>query len=203
AADLADRMAESYGDFDPSGWEPPDHWLPATTVPLRHPLRVVPTPGHTRGHVVYVDESRGLMFSGDHVLPRITPSIGFELGEPGRPLRDYLDSLALVTTLPDTRLLPAHGPTTPSTHTRVKELLAHHDNRLAEAENALTTGAHDGHSIASHLTWTNRSVRFEDLNDFNQMLAVNETIAHLDVLVDRNRANLSEVNGVAHYTPPN
>jgi glyoxylase-like metal-dependent hydrolase (beta-lactamase superfamily II) len=49
------------------------------------------------------------MFAGDHVLPRITPSIGFEQNAAGLPLRDYLDSLKLVRDLPDRRLLPAQG----------------------------------------------------------------------------------------------
>jgi glyoxylase-like metal-dependent hydrolase (beta-lactamase superfamily II) len=201
AADLAERMAEGYGEFDASGWEPPDHWLAAGTVALRFPLRVVPTPGHTRGHVVYLDERRGLLFSGDHVLPHITPSIGFELGEPGLPLGDYLDSLELMTAFPDARLLPAHGPVAASTHARVGELLAHHDKRLAETEDALGAGARDGHAVAGRLPWTSRSVAFGDLNDFNRMLAVNETVAHLDVLVARGRAGVSEVDGVARYSP--
>jgi glyoxylase-like metal-dependent hydrolase (beta-lactamase superfamily II) len=193
AADLAARMAEGYGEFDPSGWEPPDRWLDAGTVPLRHPLEVVPTPGHTRGHVVYRDETRGLLFSGDHVLPHITPSIGFELGEPGLPLGDYLDSLELMTAFPDTRLLPAHGPVAGSTHTRVEELRDHHAKRLAETEDALGAGARTGHAVAGVLGWTRRAIPFGDLDDFNRMLAVNETVAHLDVLVARGRAGVSEV----------
>ncbi|MBE8520636.1 MBL fold metallo-hydrolase [Amycolatopsis sp. H6(2020)] len=200
APELAARMAEGYGEFDPSGWEPPDRWLEAGTVPLRHPLDVLPTPGHTRGHVVYRDETRGLLFSGDHVLPHITPSIGFELGEPGLPLGDYLDSLELMTAFPDTRLLPAHGPVAASTHTRVEELLDHHDKRLAETEDALGAGARTGFAVAERLPWTRRAVAFADLNDFNRMLAVNETVAHLDVLVARGRATLSEADGVARYS---
>ncbi|MEU5262905.1 MBL fold metallo-hydrolase [Amycolatopsis sp. NPDC021455] len=199
APELAARMAEGYGEFDASGWEPPDRWLHAGTVPLRHPLEVLPTPGHTRGHVVYRDAGRGLLFSGDHVLPHITPSIGFELGEPGLPLGDYLDSLDLMTAFPDTRLLPAHGPVAASTHTRVEELLDHHDKRLAETEDALGAGARSGYAVAERLSWTRRAVPFGDLNDFNRMLAVNETVAHLDVLVARGRATVSEVEGVARY----
>jgi glyoxylase-like metal-dependent hydrolase (beta-lactamase superfamily II) len=141
-----------------------------------------------------------LLFSGDHVLPHITPSIGFELGEPGLPLGDYLDSLRLITTFPDARLLPAHGQVTGSSHDRVTELLAHHDVRLAEAEAELRSGALDGHAVASRLAWTRRAIRFADLNDFNQMLAVNETMAHLDVLVARGRATASESNGVVRYS---
>ena len=44
-------------------------------------LEAVATPGHTKGHLVFHDLDAGLLFSGDHVLPTISPSIGFELGE--------------------------------------------------------------------------------------------------------------------------
>ncbi|MBP2326065.1 glyoxylase-like metal-dependent hydrolase (beta-lactamase superfamily II) [Kibdelosporangium banguiense] len=198
ASDLADRIENSYGEFDPTGWELPDQWLQAGPTPFG--LEVIPTPGHTKGHVVFLDRTRGLLFSGDHVLPHITPSIGFELGEPGLPLGDYLESLHLITTFPDTRLLPAHGQTTPSAHTRVTELLAHHDTRLAEAEATLSPNPVDAHTVATHLPWTRRAVKFENLNDFNQMLAINETMAHLDVLVARGRATTSKKNGVVKYS---
>ena len=42
--------------------------------------------------------------------------------------------------------------------------------------------------MAHKLTWTRREVPLTDLDDFNQMLAVNETGAHLDVLVARGHA---------------
>ncbi|MFF1691757.1 MULTISPECIES: hypothetical protein [unclassified Streptomyces] len=72
-----------------------------------------------------LDGRRGLLFSGDHVLPRITPSIGFEAADPGaRPLAAYRDSLHLITEHAYARLLPAHDPVTDSTHTRVAELVA-------------------------------------------------------------------------------
>jgi glyoxylase-like metal-dependent hydrolase (beta-lactamase superfamily II) len=200
AGDLAERIrnSDTYGDFDPSGWELPDRWLEAGTTSFG--VDVIPTPGHTKGHVVFLDRLRGLLFSGDHVLPHITPSIGFELGEPGLPLGDYLDSLRLITTFPDARLLPAHGQVTGSSHERVTELLAHHDVRLAEAEAELGSVALDGRAVASRLGWTRRAVRFADLNDFNQMLAVNETMAHLDVLVARGRVVASELDGVVRYS---
>jgi glyoxylase-like metal-dependent hydrolase (beta-lactamase superfamily II) len=200
AGELAERIenSEVYGDFDPSGWELPDRWLQAGTTLFG--LEVIPTPGHTKGHVVFLDRPSGLLFSGDHVLPHITPSIGFELSEPGLPLGDYLNSLELITTFPDARLLPAHGQVATSSHERVTELMAHHDVRLAEAEAALTNGSLDGRMVASRLAWTRRATRFADLDDFNQMLAVNETMAHLDVLVSRGRATASESNDVVWYS---
>ena len=58
-------------------------------------LRAVATPGHTQGHTVFADLEQNLLFAGDHVLPRITPSVGFEAVMGELPLGDYLRSLRL------------------------------------------------------------------------------------------------------------
>ncbi|WP_326691751.1 MBL fold metallo-hydrolase [Streptomyces sp. NBC_01795] len=203
AGELADRVrAMDHGGYDPAVWEAPDRWLGAETLRFGDSeLRAVPTPGHTRGHVVYLDERRGLLFSGDHVLPHITPSIGFELAESGGlPLADYLDSLRLMTRYADAHLLPAHGPVTDSAHARVAELLAHHDDRLGKSLSALGEGTLDAHAVARELSWTRREVPFGELSAFNQMLAINETAAHLDVLVLRGQATAAFTNGVNRYT---
>ncbi|MFI5798998.1 MBL fold metallo-hydrolase [Streptomyces sp. NPDC051677] len=204
AHDLAERVAAMYDDdFDPTVWEAPDRWLHAEELHFGDArLTVVPTPGHTQGHVVYHDRARGLLFSGDHVLPHITPSIGFELGEPSLPLGDYLESLHLMTTLADARLLPAHGPVGDSVHARAGELLAHHDDRLAETLATLGEGVRTAHEVAGELGWTRRKVPFADLGVFDQMLAVNETAAHLDVLVVRGRARRTQTDGVNWYVVP-
>ena len=55
-------------------------------------LRAVHTPGHTLGHLVYHDAASEIMFAGDHVLPHITPSIGFEPAGNRMALRDYLSA---------------------------------------------------------------------------------------------------------------
>jgi glyoxylase-like metal-dependent hydrolase (beta-lactamase superfamily II) len=179
----------------------PDEWLGEAEVELeKRVLRVIPTPGHTRGHVVFADQAAGLMFAGDHVLPHITPSIGFELAEPGLPLADYLASLRLVTTFEDAELLPAHGPAGGSAHARAAELLAHHDIRFAATLGALGSRTRDAYAVAQALTWTRREVPFADLNPFNQMLAVNETAAHLDVLVHRGQLSMEVASGVKQYT---
>ncbi len=148
-------------------------------------LEVVATPGHTQGHVVFVDEAAGLLFSGDHVLPHITPSIGFEQVPVESALADYLASLSLVRGMPDHRMLPAHGPVRPTTHDRIDELLAHHEHRLRQSADAVAAGNTTAWDVAHALPWTRHERAFDDLDVFNQMLAVNETAAHLDVLVRR------------------
>ena len=190
-------------DFDLSDWEYPDRWLDdGVELPLvDRTLRVIATPGHTVGHVVFHDAAAGILFAGDHVLPHITPSVGVQVVRPDSPLRDYLQSLRLMLALPDARLLPAHGPVTDSTHARVEELLRHHDQRLTATADAVASGHDTAFAVAGMLGWTRRQRRLPDLDTFNQVLAVNETMAHLDVLVERDWLAREIVDGVAHYTP--
>ena len=185
----------------PPGWEAPDEWLaPGQQIELDdRTLRVVPTPGHTQGHVVFTDAGSGRLFAGDHVLPHITPSIGFEPVLARQPLGDYLASLRLVRAMPDLRLLPAHGPVTASTHTRVDELLRHHDDRFTACADAVAAGAVTGYQVAQALRWTRRGRHLEELDPFNQMLAVIETRLHLDLLAAQGRLAVSWDDGVARY----
>jgi glyoxylase-like metal-dependent hydrolase (beta-lactamase superfamily II) len=201
AAEIAAQIERWDGDHDLSDWEYPDHWLDdGIDIDLdRRTLRVIATPGHTIGHVVFHDAGAGALFAGDHVLPHITPSIGVQLVRPESPLRDYLESLRLVLQLPDARLLPAHGPVTESTHERVEQLLHHHAERLDKTAAAVAAGASTGFEVAAGLGWTRRQRRLAELDLFNQMLAVSETVAHLDVLVERGWLTRTEVAGVVHY----
>jgi glyoxylase-like metal-dependent hydrolase (beta-lactamase superfamily II) len=182
----------------------PDEWLSGTKdIELdKRTLRALPTPGHTQGHVVFLDTESSLLFAGDHVLPHITPSIGFEPARAQLPLGDYLDSLRLVRSYPDMRLLPAHGPVAPSVHGRVDELLRHHDERLAATLETVRDGAGTAYEAARRLGWTRRHRHFDELDVFNQLLAVGETSAHLELLVVRGALRSATVDGVVGYSLP-
>lgn len=201
AAELAELNRDSDHGLPEGIWEEPDEWLRASDVVDlgSRRLDVLETPGHTRGHVVFRDDEAALLFAGDHVLPHITPSIGFEPVSGPLPLRDYLASLRLVRGLPDTWLLPAHGRVTRSVHARVDELLEHHAQRLSVSLAEILAGARTAYEVATRLRWTQRHRAFADFSPFNQMLAVLETQAHLDVLVDRGRLARFEDAGVLHY----
>jgi glyoxylase-like metal-dependent hydrolase (beta-lactamase superfamily II) len=183
-------------------WEDPDRWIvDGTDLDLRtRTLRAVHTPGHTRGHVIFHDPAAEIMFAGDHVLPHITPSIGFEPAGNRMALGDYLGSLARTLNLPDARLLPAHGPVTASTHERVNELLAHHDLRLAETLEAVRAGHASPYDVAKSLKWTRRRLRMAELDLFSKVLSVNETAAHLEVLAARGQLTRAvSVGGTGLY----
>lgn len=189
---------------DLSMWSFPDEWIDDGAEIVfdgaARRLRAVATPGHTRGHLVFADEAGDLLFAGDHVLPRITPSIGFEPAPPPSPLSDFLASLQLVRTRPDAALLPAHGPVGMRVHQRVDELLAHHGRRLDATLAAVREGRSTAHEVAGVLTWTRREHRLDGLDPFNAMLATLETAAHLDVLVERGAVTAREQDAVRHYS---
>jgi glyoxylase-like metal-dependent hydrolase (beta-lactamase superfamily II) len=202
AGALADRVQETVARRDDSEvvWELPDEWLAPGDIALAaRTLEAIPTPGHTRGHLCFRDAAGGLLFAGDHVLPHITPSIGFEPALASEPLGDYLQSLRLIREQPDAVLLPAHGPAAASVHARVDELLAHHAVRLDAAQAAVTRGADTAYAAARMLTWTRRERDLDDLDPFNQMLAVLETAAHLDLLVMRGQLRAVVSDGVTGY----
>lgn len=190
ASGLIDRVAAQQSAPREEMWEFPDQWLKngATLDVAGRSLRVIATPGHTSGHLVFHDVDAGLLFAGDHVLPHITPSIGFQPAPYSGPLGDYLDSLRLMLTLPDARLLPAHGPAGPSVHARTRELLTHHEQRLADTLEAIGETA-TAYQVARLIPWTRHKRAFTDLAVLDQVLAVNETGAHLDVLTTRGQAS--------------
>ncbi len=196
AGDLAERWASLTGSptLDPTHWAYPDTWLEHDhdiAVGSRT-LAAVHTPGHTQGHFVFADHAAGLLFAGDHVLPTITPSIGFEPVPVEQPLRDFMGSLSKVRALPDLRLLPAHGPLAPSSHDRIDALLAHHEERLRQCAEALGGGALTPWAVAGLLPWTRHAYALTDLDVFNAALATMETKAHLELLVARGQADREE-----------
>jgi glyoxylase-like metal-dependent hydrolase (beta-lactamase superfamily II) len=202
AADLAELTGELPGmrptDF---GYDFPTDWITAGQVfdLGNRTLEAVATPGHTRGHVVFADTAAGLLFAGDHVLPHITPSIGFEEAPPPLPLGQYLESLNVVRRMPDMTLLPAHGPVSASTHSRIDELIDHHDGRLHAMAAVLAGSQLTAFEVAAELPWTSRKRRLAEMDVMNQMLAICETAYHLDLLVARSAAVSAVTDGVRRY----
>jgi glyoxylase-like metal-dependent hydrolase (beta-lactamase superfamily II) len=185
AHEVADALPAIDPHFERDEWRRPDDYLSdgeVVQVGTRR-LSTRHVPGHTRGHVVFHEPAAHLLFSGDHVLPHITPSLAFEQVPLPYPLRSFLKSLRLVLELPDAELLPAHGPTGGSSHARATQLIEHHDSRLELCMQSLSgKGESDGFTVARDLTWTRHQRRFDELDTFSQTLAVLETVAHLEVL---------------------
>jgi glyoxylase-like metal-dependent hydrolase (beta-lactamase superfamily II) len=150
-------------------------------------LRLKWTPGHTDYHAVLVDGAERVLFSGDHVLPRITSNVGLYPYSRDDPLGDFLDALGAVRTLPVTRVLPAHGDPFDDLPGRVDQILAHHDDRLRATLDSIAGGERDAYAICRTLFPVLRSAHEE-------RFALAETLAHLRYLERRGR--IREIDGL-------
>lgn len=136
-------------------------------------MQVIPTPGHSRGHIsLYLPEER-LLIAGDHVLPHITPNLSPDLIEPGfRPLNAFLEALDRVGSLPVTMVYPAHGEPFPDLGGRIAQIRDHHRERKGFALAALADGPKTAEGVS-------RSIFGADLPPFDRLLALNESYVHL------------------------
>lgn len=144
-------------------------------------VRAIWTPGHSPGHTCFAVD--GLLLAGDHVMPRISPHIGlYEEETAADPLGDYLASLRKVRSEDVTEVLPAHVGRFTSLASRVDELAAHHEERLADIAASLRDGPATTWDIAASMGW-NRA--WEDIAPFMKRVALGEALAHLRHLETR------------------
>ncbi|MFV0316950.1 MAG: MBL fold metallo-hydrolase [Microthrixaceae bacterium] len=135
--------------------------------------QVIHTPGHTGDHLCLWDPESGVLLSGDHVLPTITPHIS-GLTESPDSLADFVNALRRVAAIEGVELvLPAHGLPFEDLPGRVEEIIEHHDERL-ERIRAIATGLGTANVRAfSHELFQERSWG---------PMAESETYAHLEHL---------------------
>lgn len=146
-------------------------------------LRAVWTPGHTAGHLCFADDDAGIIFTGDHLLPRISPNVSTNPFQADSPLSDYLISLAHTEVLPDLEALPSHEYRFRGIADRAAELLSHHEDRLREIADAVATHPEaTAWEVTRLVTW---SRPFDQLSTFLARMALRETHAHLLVLESR------------------
>ncbi len=113
--------------------------LSAERASLPEGVRVVPSPGHTPGNLVVVVGPEGWLFSGDQLLPEITPTPAIQAG-PSLPsegdwrfrsLPAFYSSLQRLRSISLTRCYPGHGETFDNVTERVAANLAAIDARTA------------------------------------------------------------------------
>jgi glyoxylase-like metal-dependent hydrolase (beta-lactamase superfamily II) len=130
--------------------------------------------GHAPEHIALHAPQPGLLIAGDMLLPSISTNVSVQDVEPeGDPLALFLDALRAMQALPaGTLVLPSHGRPFTGAHARIAQLLAHHDERLAEVLQACG----DGPRSAADLL----PVLFRRRLDAHQTsFAMGEAIAHL------------------------
>ena len=149
------------------------------------------TPGHTSDHLCLYDPEHGVVLTGDHVLPTITPHIS-GMSPSDDPLALFFHSLGRMAELADVSVaLPAHGHPFSDLGSRSVDIIDHHEDRLdiiRKASIELTAGT---------------------VNDFMRVLfrerswgemAESETYAHLEHLCRLGEFSRTDANGMARYS---
>ncbi|MBM2615694.1 MBL fold metallo-hydrolase [Actinoplanes sp. LDG1-06] len=168
-----DRLDELFAMAEPDRTFDDGDLLPLTG----RELRAVWTPGHTPGHLCLHDASAGVLLTGDHLLPRISPNIAVHPGDEGDPLTDYLASLDRTAKFADEEALPAHEYRFRGIDTRAADLRRHHEERGHEILRVVAElGEPTAWAVAARLTW---SRGWDALRGLMRRMALAETVAHL------------------------
>lgn len=153
-------------------------------------LRALWTPGHSPGHVCFHLADADMLFTGDHLLPRITPHVGqFPLlSTDGDPLGSFLKSQTDIGRLPSAQqltCLPSHEWRFSGLPERSAEITAHHEERLETMVARLAEGPATLWELTSRLAWRRP---WDDMRVRARHMAASETAAHLRTLEVRGSA---------------
>ena len=174
--------------------DPPDHTVDdgdAIDLGAGRSLEVLHTPGHEPAHICLRDTSSGILFSGDHILPRISPVIMYD-PEFGDVLGDYMGSLQRLVDLKVGLTYPAHGDLIDEGDERARQILLHHDRRLLDMADLVRS--------ADTNAWEVMLKSFRpNLDPIQARLAFLETISHLEHLRLTGRIHDENREGTVFY----
>lgn len=143
-------------------------------------LAVIATPGHTSGHMCLADRERRMLFTGDHVLPRIYSGVGMGILDDDEPLADMLESLERLAEFDDCQVLPGHEFRFIGLGARRAQIAAHHLRRTRVVATLL-----DEIGDGSVWEWSMRLPRtasWESLRGFRLHSALRQAEMHRDLV---------------------
>ena len=157
--------------------------------------QVIVGSGHSPEHVCLYCPALKLLISGDQVLPRITSNVSVFPTEPlGDPLKEWIRSSARIREiLPDDVLvLPAHEAPFRGLHVRLTQLIEAHERDLDKLFDFLEEPRRAVDCFPALFK--------REIDSASQGLATGETLAHLNCLLGRRRAQKNrDSSGVDWY----
>ncbi|MEL7566283.1 MAG: MBL fold metallo-hydrolase [Dehalobacterium sp.] len=162
-------------------------------------LRCIDTPGHTPGHMCVYDEDHKILFSGDHIIFDITPNITSWMNVENS-LGSYLQSLNKIKKLNIEFTLSAHRKAMGNCHTRIDELIHHHNVRINEVYQIVSNfGGITTYDAASKMVWSIRAKSWTEFPVAQKWFAVGEASAHLEYLRCKGMIKRDLINGKYFY----
>lgn len=166
-------------------------------------LRVLHRPGHSPSDTLFHDESRRILFSGDHLIKHISSNplisrplgVGMDFSLQPRPhaLFAYIDSMQKTHAMDLDLVLPGHGVPITGHKALIEERLRMHDRRAEKIASLIETRPRTAHEIAQEL-WGNVAVT-------QAYLTLSEVLGHVDLLLKANRITEVDEDGVVHFHP--
>jgi len=195
-----EEMRESRSNFMP---EPEDRPLPGSFLRLRdgdelqignNLWRVITGNGHSPEHVCLYCKELRLLISGDQILPVITSNVSVQPTEPfANPMMGWLESHEkFKKILPnDILVLPAHNLPFYGVQERLQQLIDHHEDRMLLLEEHCVE-PQKAIDLLPHLFK-------RKLESYSLFMGLGECIAHLHLLMDRNKIKRTLDNEVFLY----
>lgn len=138
------------------------------------PVQVLHTPGHTRGHLAFYEETCGSLICGD-LLSALSTIV---IDPPEGDMNAYLASLERVAAQAPRTLFPAHGPAILQTGKALQRCRAHRLEREAQ----VLTAWREGHRSAEAIVPT---IYAEEIPAALFPVAARQVAAHLERLEKR------------------
>jgi glyoxylase-like metal-dependent hydrolase (beta-lactamase superfamily II) len=153
---------------------------------------LVAAPGHADGQLCLLKD--GVLVAADHLLARITPTVGLWPASRPDPLADFLAALDRTIELDPRVALPGHGDVIDDPARRARELQEHHRVRLDETVAALDgERGQTGYELSLALFG-------DDLKPASRRFAIAETLSHVERLVSDDVARRHEDGPTVTYT---
>lgn len=156
----------------------------------KHEYEVIFTPGHSDGLITLYNKENSILFSTDHILPRISPNISYWFRGNPNPLQSYMTSLEKIKALDVDYVIPSHGMPFRKANKRIEELLLHHLERLEVTYESIQQPA--------TIYEVNQQL-FRTLNIHETRFAVGETLTHLEYLFLNNQCKKFLQNDTWYY----
>ena len=162
-------------------------------------FKVVDIPGHTSGQIGLYEMNHKLFFCGDHILGNITPNI-IAWGTDNSDLERYMENLKKIYDYEIDLMLPGHRELITDHKARIRELLFHHEQRLAEIIEILSeSGEKSPCEVAAKMTWDLKIENWESFPKAQKWFSAGEAMAHLEYLYDLGKIERREKESVMYY----
>lgn len=162
-------------------------------------FEVIHCPGHSAGLICLYQKEKKILFSSDHILKRITPTI--DLYIPAKDgeisgLPDYFSSLDKLAKLDVDYCLPGHG-----------ELISDHRQRIKEIKQSSEERSDYFRQLLKENSYTPYNLTIKFIEDIKRkptgdtlFLALREVMAYLSKLESEGIVHSEEKDGLTHYS---